>query len=172
MAFRARTNESQRRPAGCLSNLQADNSVVQRSSGGMSAIAYSAMDPSAEWWAGIAGPLQGAWSLAIFGDGGNVYSPSRPDRLRKFEESGASVSGSEQTARGCGVDLGVSPEGVKVMVSFSTTQFGKLFRSVLSATICQAATLVAQQFLSMIRSKKSLRRSPAQKAAVRTSCYL
>jgi hypothetical protein len=80
---------------------------------------------SGEYRWSVAGSLE----LAIFGDGGNVYSRPGLIGLRDLRgDGGFGVRFKSKQQEIVRVDLGVSPEGVKVWFVFNNA-FGKLYRS-------------------------------------------
>ncbi|QEE28906.1 BamA/TamA family outer membrane protein [Terriglobus albidus] len=73
--------------------------------------------------------VAGSLELAIFGDGGNVYSRPGLVGLRELRgDGGFGVRIKSKQQEVVRVDLGVSPEGVKVWFVFNNA-FGRLFRS-------------------------------------------
>ncbi|WP_035353343.1 BamA/TamA family outer membrane protein [Edaphobacter aggregans] len=80
---------------------------------------------SGEYRWSVAGSLE----LAIFGDGGNVYSRPGLIGLRELRgDGGFGVRFKSKQQEIVRVDLGVSPEGVNVWFVFNNA-FGKLYRS-------------------------------------------
>ena len=80
---------------------------------------------SGEYRWSVAGSLE----LAIFGDGGNVYSRPGLIGLRELRgDGGFGVRFKSKQQEIVRVDLGVSPEGVKIWFVFNNA-FGKLYRS-------------------------------------------
>ena len=80
---------------------------------------------SGEYRWSVAGSLE----LAIFGDGGNVYSRPGLIGFRELRgDGGFGVRFKSKQQEIVRVDLGVSPEGVKVWFVFNNA-FGKLYRS-------------------------------------------
>jgi len=166
LAFRAaeRNDIPQRRPAGAFFYLQPTLGGPNDLRGYERYRYYgngsSVLSGEYRW--SVAGSLE----LAIFGDGGNVYSRPGLIGLRELRgDGGFGVRFKSKQQEVVRVDLGVSPEGVKVWFVFQQ-RIRKALSFVLVGTICQAATLVAQQFLSDDPIKKVPETESAQKAAV------